>query len=756
MRFHILTLFHTVTSEEQVACAFTQKVVKFIKMMQPTEEQKQLKKRLTVDEITRHKTVHELIHYGHEDSIVDVDEHVTVTTKETMRIAYGDHDWRKDFFKFAVGDFADMTARANTMVELKKRKHPGDFILCFWGLGNKPVADMFADECIIVEPGVGYTNVSSFAPNKVFESYAVMHNNYGLSGVFHPSCNDVVIPNYFDLKDFDFKTEKKDYFLYIGRIATIKGVEMMIWLAKKLGFRLIIAGQGLLERDIGAEGTNLPSNIEYHGFADIEKRKRLMSNAKCLFLCTKYIEPFGGTSMEAMMSGTPVITSDFGVFAETVIHGVTGYRCHTGDQYEWAINNIHKISPQACRDWAMKNYSLGRIRLMYEEYFDQMIKYKFHNGFYADDIERTELDWLVKEYPDTSMFVPTIKPRIAILTETKWAFGRITSGLQKYSKKFEVRVFDWNNMNHPTYTIKAERLDKFDVIYTTIWDLTRDFEKRWPELKHKMVYSGHGLAEFIKQKFSSTSNLEITNQDIDEFVVDPELIEWINNRKTPMSVVSHELFDRLSSLDDFNPSKLRVTPYGVDTEAFFVDKTPRVEETDGKLRVLFTFPENSAPKISSYGYDQKRKTLLMKIRDKIVNDDLPIRIIFPDDSVHISQMPAFYRKGDVFLMISHSEGGPLGVLESGASGLVAVATKVGEAPFNIIEDETGFLIDNGNDEQIMEDVIDRLTLLANDREKLQRMKNNAVANAQKNWSWEHKIDAWDNFFETCMNIIKTQ
>jgi glycosyltransferase involved in cell wall biosynthesis len=138
-------------------------------------------------------------------------------------------------------------------------------------------------------------------------------------------------------------------------------------------------------------------HVEYVGYADREKRRDLMSRCGALIILSQYIEPFGGVAVEAMMSGAPVIASDWGVFPETIRHGETGYRVRTMEDTVWALKNVGRISPTVCRDWAVKNYSNERVGRMYNEVFRKILDiYDGSGGWYAERPERTDLEWLRK------------------------------------------------------------------------------------------------------------------------------------------------------------------------------------------------------------------------------------------------------------------------------------------------------------------------------------------------------------------------
>lgn len=311
---------------------------------------------------------YELIHYGHEESKVNC-EHITVVTTKQNRIeSFNGHIITEDY------KLIDIFSK-RTSEELYKRKKPNDIILCFNGIWNSKTVNNHYDS-FIVEPAIGYDPAATFAPYKVFSSYSQMHYYYGLTGTLkNPSWYDEVIPNSFDPEQFEYSDQKEDYFVYLGRMVKDKGIDLCIQITKYLNEKLVIASPGSL-KSLGYQNT-LP-HVKHIGYCDSESRKRVLSKAKALIAPTYFLEPFGNIVAEALLSGTPVITTDWGGFVDTCISGVTGYRCRSFEQFVNAAKNIDQISNQYCRDYAMNNFSIKAVSQKYHNYFQRILKQDFY------------------------------------------------------------------------------------------------------------------------------------------------------------------------------------------------------------------------------------------------------------------------------------------------------------------------------------------------------------------------------------------
>jgi len=401
MRFHVLAIPYSISSPAYSACAFTQKVIRFCKMM--------------------HQRGHTVFHYGHVDSVVQCTEHIPVTDDAVLKACYKDYDWKSKIFTHSITDSAHKTFNENAIREVRDRKQPFDFLLLFWSQGHMDVAKAHSD-LIVVEPGIGSFNDTA-APFSVFESYSVMHYIYGKYNKV-PRFYDAVIPSYFDPDEFVnpevhvvhylakvkaqdangqlspmmktvLQLPKKKYIVLLARLISQKGIDVAFDACRETGFLLVVAGQGDLSSVVAkSKLEKFASSIQHIGYVEPTERAVLLANSYCLMMPTLYAEPFGFVCIEAQMSGIPVITTDWGAFPETVVHGVTGYRCRTMDHFIWAIKNVKQLDTLQIRQLAIEKYGFNKIYSMFEEYFSMLLSMYQNKGFYAVNDSRTQLDWL--------------------------------------------------------------------------------------------------------------------------------------------------------------------------------------------------------------------------------------------------------------------------------------------------------------------------------------------------------------------------
>jgi len=238
--------------------------------------------------------------------------------------------------------YYDAAARA-----INERKLPDDFLLLMQGVYQKPIADAVG-LWLICEPAIDYHG--SYGRFRAFESAYLQNFTYGSE---HPrqmvdgSPYDRVIPYACDPQDFIFTPKSDDYFLYIGRGSDPDGMDTAAVAAAAVHGRLTYL------------------NLNHAG---TEERARLMGYAKAVFISGASLDGDASAAVEAQLCGTPVITTNFGVFPETVVDQVTGFRCNTLQDFVNAARWVGRLDT-------------AEVRRHAERYLMNNVKYDFHQWF---------------------------------------------------------------------------------------------------------------------------------------------------------------------------------------------------------------------------------------------------------------------------------------------------------------------------------------------------------------------------------------
>lgn len=348
---HCLAPFHTILSEEYAHCAFSGKALRLPKML-----------KLTTDE-------YNIIEYSNGKSESDADEHVVMLQEdEVPKVGengfHGDHG--------VIGSPHWTLFNERLIAEMLKRVKPWDIICYTFGNTHSSLQTLFP-QCFHVETGIGYPN--PFSTWRVYESSAWMHYHYG-KDQNAASNYYTVIPNYYDTDYWHYNpAPTRDYVLFLGRITHQKGLEIVSEVARYLPkVRFIICGQGDAKPWLDLK---LP-NIEYREPVKGKERYELVSNAACLICPTLFIEPFCGVHAEAQLCGVPVITSNRGVFWETVTNGKNGYVCATLGDYISGTVASWGLDREAIASDAKAAYSLESCGKKYVSYFRDLVN--INNG----------------------------------------------------------------------------------------------------------------------------------------------------------------------------------------------------------------------------------------------------------------------------------------------------------------------------------------------------------------------------------------
>ena len=181
-----------------------------------------------------------------------------------------------------------------------------------------------------------------------------------------------VVPNGVDLtlfngidKDYDFRRrfamDNEKIILFIGRLVYEKGIQTLISAMPKIldnyhDSKLVIAGKGGMIDELKNQVNylGLGNKVYFTGHLSSKDVQKMYKCADVAVFPSTY-EPFGIVAIEAMLSGTPVVTSDIGGLNEIIDHGVTGMKSYAGNPNSLADSILSLLFNKELCDTVSKN-----------------------------------------------------------------------------------------------------------------------------------------------------------------------------------------------------------------------------------------------------------------------------------------------------------------------------------------------------------------------------------------------------------------
>jgi glycosyltransferase involved in cell wall biosynthesis len=175
------------------------------------------------------------------------------------------------------------------------------------------------------------------------------------------------------VSDHDFRRDKDDFVLFIGRCCPEKAPELAVHAARESG-RKLIALTKCREPDEKQHFEQvveplLGSDVEWLEEPPKERKHDLLASARALVMPIQWDEPFGMVMIEALASGTPVVALRRGAVPEIVEDGVTGFIRDEPAELPTAIERASEIDPDTCRRVVEKRFSLETMAGGYEQVY---------------------------------------------------------------------------------------------------------------------------------------------------------------------------------------------------------------------------------------------------------------------------------------------------------------------------------------------------------------------------------------------------
>jgi FkbM family methyltransferase len=197
---------------------------------------------------------------------------------------------------------------------------------------------------------------------------------------------------------------------------------------------------------------------------------------------TQFTEPFGGSGVEAMLCGTPLVAVDYGAFTETIADGVTGFRCHTLEEWMDAIENCGNLDRQVVSEVARHKYSLDACAAKYDRVFSTLGNL-YREGWYTCDkypIKLSRFDRVLTELEGKDCFFVSVGAMDGVNHDSLFQYtnrnkhwrGMLVEPVREYFEKLKANYDYRENLFFENVAVLPESGEK--LIHRIPSDLIKD------------------------------------------------------------------------------------------------------------------------------------------------------------------------------------------------------------------------------------------------------------------------------------------
>lgn len=171
------------------------------------------------------------------------------------------------------------------------------------------------------------------------------------------------VHNGLDPDEYRFSATKQPRDLFLGRLHTVKGWDWAVRGARLAGRSLVVAG---------GWRPSIRPGLRFVGQVGGEEKMTLLAESACLWVPAQWDEPFGLTTIEAMVSGTPVLGTRRGALPE-VITPESGAMGSSVDELAALRPTLDALDPAAIRQHVLDHFTYRTMAARYEAVYSGSI-----------------------------------------------------------------------------------------------------------------------------------------------------------------------------------------------------------------------------------------------------------------------------------------------------------------------------------------------------------------------------------------------